>query len=665
MSEKQKMNQKKPVRKGQTKTPGSASRKNTSGKSDFSLNIPGLEEKNKYKQTPGARESYGKKNQSFVADKKEAPSGRSKEMFERAADRARKSSSQGTATAAAGSTRRSSSQSGAATATGSARRSGGRGTKMTASGHTARATSAGSTANRSAGASATEPRSNRRRSAVQRRRQEREIQRRRNRRRFGCFGLIVVAILCIVFGVSIVKSHIGGGKKQEAQVTEKKGNTKEKSKKEKKQKDKKKAEKATEASTQAKVEEQMKDIQEIVAKADRMAAGYDYDGAINLIKGIEGYDANEDLAKRVTTWETTKKNLVEFRASDVTHIFYHTLVVDPELAFECEPSIAEGFKEWMTTVREFNNITQKMYDNGYVLVSLYDFFEETYDSNKKPHFKEKSVYLPQGKKPFVLSLDDLSYYHTYTGHGMATRLIIGDDGKITCEYKERDGSVSVGSYDCVPLLNEFMDKHPDGAYHEARGTIALTGYNGVFGYRTDMSYVTREDLDKDKVEWLDAHPDFDHDHEVAEAKKIAEELKAEGWDFASHTWGHIRIGNSNMDRIKRDTEKWLKNVKPIIGNTECIIFAHGQDLSPYDEYDTKTNKKYQYLNSKGFHIYLNVDSHQKTMAVHDEYIHGGRRNLDGYRLWSDAHGKSDWTSDLFVASEMLDPRRKDVPIPKE
>lgn len=46
----------------------------------------------------------------------------------------------------------------------------------------------------------------------------------------------------------------------------------------------------------------------------------------------------------------------------------------------------------------------------------------------------------------------------------------------------------------VPRLNTFLKKHPDGAYKGARGMIAMTGYNGVFGYRTDSDYEVREHL---------------------------------------------------------------------------------------------------------------------------------------------------------------------------
>ena len=91
----------------------------------------------------------------------------------------------------------------------------------------------------------------------------------------------------------------------------------------------------------------------------------------------------------------------------------------------------------------------------------------------------------------------------------------------------------------VPLIDRFVEEHPDFSYRGAKGIVALTGYNGILGYRTDISYETRPaDLDDNKVEWLDAHPDFSLDKEREEAKKVADAMKEDGWLFASHTWGH-------------------------------------------------------------------------------------------------------------------------------
>ena len=145
-------------------------------------------------------------------------------------------------------------------------------------------------------------------------------------------------------------------------------------------------------------------------------------------------------------------------------------------------------------------------------------------------------------------------------------MVIGEDGKPTCEYIQDDGTVVTGAYDCIPLMNEFLEEHPDGAYRGARGTVALTGYNGILGYRTDIAYKTKENLAEDQQKWMAEHPDFDWDKEVAEATKVADAIKETGWDFASHTWGHIRIGDSSLETIKADTEKWQSHVAPLIGD---------------------------------------------------------------------------------------------------
>ena len=96
--------------------------------------------------------------------------------------------------------------------------------------------------------------------------------------------------------------------------------------------------------------------------------------------------------------------------------------------------------------------------------------------------------LPPGKKPFVTSQDDVCYYDYMKGDGFATRIVIGDDGKPTCEMELDDGTVGTGSFDLVPLMEDFIAEHPDFSYKGARAVLAVTGYQGVLGYRTDPEY---------------------------------------------------------------------------------------------------------------------------------------------------------------------------------
>lgn len=400
----------------------------------------------------------------------------------------------------------------------------------------------------------------------------------------------------------------------------------------------------------------------LLEEAGNLAAGYDYDGAIEMIKSYDGYENDTEMKNAITDYETRKASCVPVNISEVTHVFYHTLVVDPELAFANQETDTQavGNNQWMTTIDEFNKITQSMYDKGYVLVDLHDIAEETTDANGETHYKEGTIMLPPDKKAYVLSLDDLSYYHSYDGYGYASKIVLDEEGKPKCEYIQRDGTTVVGDYDVVPLMDKFLEEHPDASYKGAKGTIALTGYNGILGYRTDISYQTRpDDLDEDKKKWLDEHPDFDLDTERANAKKVADAMKADGWKFASHTWGHLRVGTVSLERLQNDTTKWKENVEPLVGATDTIIFAHGEDLTSWNE-SYEGNDKYEYLRSQGFRYFCNVDSKQYSVKVTENYVRQGRRNLDGYRIYFNSIGEMDSVSDLFNAAEVIDPKRPPV-----
>ena len=162
-------------------------------------------------------------------------------------------------------------------------------------------------------------------------------------------------------------------------------------------------------------------------------------------------------------------------------------------------------------------------------------------------------------------MDDLSYYHSYKDAGYPEKLVFDENGKVKCRYTSSDGTEQIGDFDVVPRLNSFLEEHPDGAYKGARGMIALTGYDGVFGYRTDVAYKTGENLTQDQSDWLAAHPDFNWEEDVAEAAKIADAIKESGWEFASHTWGHLSVTNKTVDELKTDNDKWVNTVQKYRG----------------------------------------------------------------------------------------------------
>lgn len=105
--------------------------------------------------------------------------------------------------------------------------------------------------------------------------------------------------------------------------------------------------------------------------------------------------------------------------------------------------------------RRFNKILETLYEKGYVLVKLHDMAYETTNENGNTIMKAGDIMLPPGKIPFVMSQDDLCYYPLYERRRIRDRIVIGEDGKPTCQMTLDDGTVTTGDYDLVPILEKF------------------------------------------------------------------------------------------------------------------------------------------------------------------------------------------------------------------
>ena len=393
--------------------------------------------------------------------------------------------------------------------------------------------------------------------------------------------------------------------------------------------------------------------QSVLDQATIMYEQYNYDEAIKLLKGQKDFASNKDYMDLAAKCQIAKSSLVEYPLEKITHVFFHTLIKDTSKAFDGD-SKSGGYNQVMTTISEFNKIIQILYDKGYVLVSPHDMATV----NKDGTMSRGKIMVPEGKIPFVLSQDDVSYYHYMDGDGYASRLVLDENGEVKAEYIEDDGSVSVGDYDMVPLLDDFIREHPDFSYHGRKGILAMTGYDGVLGYRTDIAYKNKENLQDDQKAFLDSHPDFDYDQDVKDAKKVADAMKAEGWEFASHTWGHRNATTSTAEELKTDDKKWKSYVAPILGDTDMVIFAFGADIGDWEGYSSD-NAKFAYYKKAGYNYFCNVDSSQYFVQITDQYFRQGRRNLDGYRMYYNP----DMLSDLFDVSEVWDSSRP-TPVPE-
>ncbi len=78
----------------------------------------------------------------------------------------------------------------------------------------------------------------------------------------------------------------------------------------------------------------------------------------------------------------------------------------------------------------------------------------------------------------------------------ASKIVLDENGKPTCEYVQADGTTVTGAYDCVPLLDQFIAEHPDAILSRCEGYDRTDRYDGILGYRTGnyIAYKTHEYL---------------------------------------------------------------------------------------------------------------------------------------------------------------------------
>lgn len=388
----------------------------------------------------------------------------------------------------------------------------------------------------------------------------------------------------------------------------------------------------------------------LFAKADRLAAMYDYDAAVETLANSD-YKEDPEALSRIEQYQATAATMVAADNSEITHVFFHILTVDTERAFTDDKQ-GKDFNQVMTTIPEFEKILQQMYARGYVLVGLHDIAEIQKQDDGTEKMVSKKIMLPEGKKPFVMSEDDVCYYEYMEGRGFADKMVLDENGKLKLQYTDAAGNVSIGDYDIVPILDNFIEEHPDFSYRGAKAIMAFTGYNGVLGYRTDETYdASSPNYDPKNT----ANPNIEADRETV--KTLMKALVEDGYELASHSWGHINFTNRSLADLTRDTDRWERNVETLMPEPcDIILYPFGADIGDWHPYSAD-NEKFQMLEKAGFRYFCNVDSTQAWTQISGDSLRQGRRNLDGYRLWKDYCGEDSKLSDLMDVQSVFDTRR--------
>ncbi len=382
---------------------------------------------------------------------------------------------------------------------------------------------------------------------------------------------------------------------------------------------------------------------------------------------IEDESASDESADEMEEANIFSELIREDGTVDVTkvpHLYFYPLIndyraFDPQVVSEARITVNNSNN---LTPAEFREILEKLYAAGFMLVRFTDLFliEET-PGGLLVSPNEKLI-LPEGKLPLLLTEDNVNYHHSTDNTGYASKIVL-KNGKLSCAYVNANGTEKTGDYDAVPILESFIEKHPDFSYEGARMTLALTGYNGVLGYRTDESYRTRAGLTELQQKWLEEHPDFDYDAEVAAAKETAAALTAAGYEFANKTWGDRIVSSATLTDLKVDLEKWKASVTPILGDVKIFVFGHDSDIEESGGYSADNNK-FSYYTSEGYCIFCVSGRGLYTRESSGRnYVRSVRFPLTPYALKTASTGAEQWTAqtlwDLGVRniSAFLDPER--------
>ncbi len=276
----------------------------------------------------------------------------------------------------------------------------------------------------------------------------------------------------------------------------------------------------------------------------------------------------------------------------VEHIFFHPTVAYPELAFDGDIK-EKGIDQNMVTVSEYNKMLQSIYDKGYILVNMNDVWTEYEDSAGVLHMKKSTLMIPEGKKPLIISYDDVNYYNYMYTNGFTHKLIIRG-GELWSYGRDPSGKeVYSQDLDAITILDKFIKEHPDFSLNGAKGCLSLTGYEGILGYRTMTD-----------TKGMTAEMEARRQKEIEAVKPIVAKLKETGWYFGSHSWGHINLSTSSLSAVQADTQRWLNEVGSLVGPTTLYFYPFG--ARPDGDDVRKTGPIFTYLQGLGFRVFASV-----------------------------------------------------------
>ena len=379
--------------------------------------------------------------------------------------------------------------------------------------------------------------------------------------------------------------------------------------------------------------------QRILEQAEKMAAQYNYEDAITLLDSVGDLTEHQDLQAKRAEYVNAMSSLIEYNnPHDIPNLSFHVLIHDMAKAKTSEQFGGSYNKNFVTT-SEFTKILENLYRNGYVLVDFESFVGAKTDINGNAQFESIPIYLPADKKPVMITETMVNYFDYMIDlndddlpdySGFASKLVVDSNGDIKAEYVDVNGQTNVGNYDLVPILEDFIKAHPDFSYRGARAILAVTGHEGVFGYRINSAVVANKGNDF----W---------EKEVAGAKEITNALREKGYTIACYTYKNDAYAGWSVAQISADLQSWQTQIVSVIGNVDTFVFAKTSNITDY------AGAAFQTMYQSGFRYFISNGDAPMTQ-VNPTYVRQNRLMVTGETM---QHYSSRFTG-LFDCAAILE-----------
>ena len=378
---------------------------------------------------------------------------------------------------------------------------------------------------------------------------------------------------------------------------------------------------STEATNLAsRYQEQVNDLLEQAAAA---AENYDYEDAVTILSSFEGNMADfPALQSAYEEYVTIVNEMVVWNdPGKIPTLSMHMLIADAQLAYN-DKQYGSSYQKNFIATDQFRDILDQLYANDCVLVDLMDVYDEMYDEGTgKIVYVPRELLLPAGKQPILLVQTQVNYYeYMLSGakdnlpDGFASKLYVDENGVFYNEMPLSDGNIVTGAYDMVPILEQFIEDNPMFSYHGARAILAVSGYEGLFGYRVTSS-LSAEDLAA----------------EEEAAARLCAALQDAGYRIGCYTYSNIDYGKQGASAIQEDLQKWNDKILPMLGEYGCNILVYAREADIADKDATYSGSKFNVMYNAGYRFFLGANS-ESYSQIGDQYVRHDRLCITGEYL---------------------------------